>query len=302
MQVKDKIIKTIGLLGAVFCIIIFIRTPSFPTPDKLLIFGAFVAMIFGQARELLRRFIPFVAMLLIYESFRGIAEHLNTHVTYGFMPAADRLMFFGQLPSFWLQGILWHGRVMWYDMIFYLAYMLHFVLPLALAVAIWKLKEKEYWRYVLAFVTVSFMGFLTFVAFPAAPPWMASDKGLIEPITRVSSHVWYSLGIEDFPSFYNKISPNPVAAVPSLHAAYAVLFALFITKLFESKWRWLAWVYPILIWMGTVYQGEHYVIDLIIGGIYAVVGYIVSPYILKALIIVWRKLSRSNLTESNRLR
>ena len=131
------------------------------------------------------------------------------------------------------------------------------------------------------------MGFLTFLAFPAAPPWLASDLGNIEPITRISSAVLNAFGIHDFPSVYNKISPNPVAAVPSLHAAYSMLFALFVTKLFKTKWRWLAWMYPLLIWVGTVYQAEHYAIDAVIGVIYALIAYWTAPFIVKGVQKAW---------------
>ncbi len=278
---KWSLSRVIGLIGSVLYVATFIRTPSFPTPDKLLIILVLVGMAMGQAREVLKRFVPFVVLLLIYESFRGLVPGLNDRVNFMFMPAADEFMFFGQLPTAVLQSWWWHGTVAWYDFMFYGAYTLHFVLPFALAVAVWKLRVREYWNVVTAFVLVSFMGFLTFLAFPAAPPWMASDLNLIEPITRVSSHVWAAFGIHDFPSVYNKISPNPVAAMPSLHAAYSFLFAFFITKLFKTKWRWLAWTYPALIWVGTTYMGEHYVIDIVVGVGYALLAYWVAPYVVR---------------------
>lgn len=256
---------------------LFLREPSWPTPDKLLVFMTFVFMIFGQAAEMLKRFVPFVGLLLVYESFRGIADGLNTRVNFTLMPDADRLMFGNTLPTSTLQSWLWHGTVQWYDFVFYLAYMMHFVLPIALAVLIWKKRPKAYWKYVSAFVIVSFAGFLTYVLFPAAPPWMASQQGVIEPISRVSSAVWAGLGIHDFPSLYNDISPNPVAAVPSLHAAYATLFALFAIKLFRSKWRYLALLQPFLIYLGTVYQGEHYAFDEILGALYGLAAYMIAP-------------------------
>lgn len=273
--------RVIGLVGAVLYLLVFIRTPSFPTPDKLLVILVLVGMAMGQAREVLKRFVPFVVLLLVYESFRGLVPGLNDRVNFMFMPAADEFIFLGQLPTAVLQSWWWHGQVMWYDFMFYGAYTLHFVLPFALAIAVWKLRVREYWNVVTAFILVSFMGFLTFLAFPAAPPWMASDLNLIEPITRVSSHVWAAFGIHDFPSVYNKISPNPVAAMPSLHAAYSFLFAFIITKLFKTKWRWLAWVYPALIWTGTTYMGEHYVIDIVVGVGYALFAYWSAPYVVK---------------------
>lgn len=264
--------RILGIIGTVLCIGIFIREPSFPTPDKIFIFLLFVFMVYGQAIELAKRFGPFAALLLIYDSFRGIASSLNTRVNYLWMPHMDKLIF-RRLPTKALQNLLWKGHVNWYDLVLYGPYTLHFVLPFLLALFVWKKRAAEYWRYVATFVTVSFAGFLTFLAFPAAPPWMASEKGYIEPIVRVSSAAWYHLGIKDFPSVYNKITPNPVAAVPSLHAAYATLLVIFTYKLFGKKWAILPGIYALLIYVGTVYTGEHYAIDEIIGALYGLAAY-----------------------------
>ena len=181
---------------------------------------------------------------------------------------------FGNLPTSTLQNWLWHGHVMWYDFAFYGFYMLHFILPVVLAIAVWKLRESHYWQVVTTYVVVSFMGFFTFVAFPAAPPWLASDTGVINPIAHVSNYVFAAIGFHDFPSVYDKIAPNAVAAVPSLHAAYGTLLVIFTYKLFGKKWGLLALIYPLVIYVGTVYSGEHYAIDEIIGALYAIVAFL----------------------------
>jgi membrane-associated phospholipid phosphatase len=280
---QKKITQIIGVLGTILCIGIFIHAPSWPTPDKLLIFATFVFMIFGQGWAVLKRLAPFVGLLLVYESFRGLAPHLNKHVHFTELIAADRWLFFGRLPTKILQNWLWHGHVQWYDFVLYLVYMMHFILPLSLALLIWKTREKYYWRYVATFVATSFAGFLTFLIYPAAPPWMAAQQGLIEPITRISSSVWYALGIHDFPSVYNKISPNPVAAMPSLHAAYATLFFLFVYKLYGKKWALAASLYPLLIYLGTIYQGEHYLVDELAGALLAVIAFFAIPIVAQKL-------------------
>ncbi len=272
--------KITGVVGTVVLAVIFIRRPSFPSPDKLLVFLTFFFMIFGQAKAMLKRFLPFVLLLLVYESFRGLAAQLNSHVNYLWMPAADRWLF-GELPTITLQRWLWHNHVQWYDFFVYIFYMLHFVLPLGLALLIWKTREKYYWQYMCTYVMLSFAGFLTYLLFPAAPPWMAADKGLIPPISRISSDVWAALGINDFPTLYHRIAPNPVAAVPSLHAAYATLFTIFVTKLFGKKWGVLSLVYPFSIFFGTVYQGEHYAIDAILGIIYAVAAFMLTALLFR---------------------
>ncbi len=263
----------LGMIGLTALIIGFIVVPSYPTPDKILLLIIFGGMIVSQAQVVVVRFVPFVALLYVYEAFRGVADHFNHRVNYMFMPDADRFLFFGTLPTAKLQEWLWHGQVQWYDFVLYLAYMAHFIMPLALAVIVWKKFPSQYWRVIATYVLLSFAGFLTYLLFPAAPPWMASDMQLIEPIERISSDVWFALGVQDFATVYSKVSANAVAAVPSLHSAYALTFALFVTTLFKSRYKHLAWIFPALIGFGTVYQGEHYVIDALLGWLYALVAF-----------------------------
>lgn len=265
---KKKIIRLVGLLGTVFYIYFYATHFSWPTPDKILVLMIFVFMMFGQGWQVFKRLLPFVVLLLTYESFRGLVPHLNKNVNYDFMIQADRFLFGGTLPTTTLQNWIWDGYAKWYDVALYIVYMLHFILPFGLAVLIWKTREKFYWHFVSSIVVVSFLGFFTFLAFPAAPPWYAAERGKIEPIARVSSDVWWRLGFKDFPSVYKKISPNPVAAVPSLHAAYATILFLYVYKLYGRRWGYLAGVYPFLIYTGTVYMGDHYAIDEIIGAVY----------------------------------
>jgi membrane-associated phospholipid phosphatase len=282
MTLRQKTLRIIGVAGSLFCIAAFIKSPSFPTPDKLIIFLIFVFMAVGQAWSMLKRLLPFVAILLVYESFRSVADQLNNHVNYTLAPHIDKALF-GNLPTIYLQNWLWHGHLSWYDFVFYLAYMLHFILPIGLALVIWKLRETDYWRFVVTFLITSFAGFLTFFFFPAAPPWLAAQGNYIPHITRISSDVWAGLGLKDFPSFYNHISPNPVAAIPSLHAAWATLIVIFTYTLFGRRWALLAGIYPSLIFMGTVYQGEHYAFDVLAGILYAVTGYFGTLFIMKYL-------------------
>jgi hypothetical protein len=267
-----KLLRVVGIVGTIACVVAFALDPSWPTPDKLLVFLTFVFMIFGQALAMLKRLLPFVVILLAYESFRGLVPSLNTHVHYTAMIHADTALF-GTLPTETLQRWLWHGHVQWYDFMFYGAYMLHFILPLTLALLVWKLRVAHYWRVVGTYLAVSFAGFLTFLLYPAAPPWLAMQQGYIPHIERVSSDVFFAMDINSFPSLYSKMSPNPVAAVPSLHAAYATLLVLFVYKLFGKKWALLAAIYPALIYVGTVYMGEHYAFDELLGIAYALVGY-----------------------------
>lgn len=270
------VLRIIGVVGALSCVVVFVKDPSFPTPDKLIIFLTFVFMAFSQALVMLKRLFPFVAVLLVYESFRGIADNLNTHVNYTLSPHVDQWLF-GNLPTIYLQDWLWHGHVQWYDFLLYAPYLLFFIVPIGLAILVWKTKDHYYWQVVNTYVVLFFSAFLTFLLFPAAPPWLAAQNHYIQPITRVSSDVWASLGLHNFPSVYNHISPNSVAAVPSLHAACATLLSLFIFKIYGRRWGLVSLIYPILLYVGVIYEGEHYAFDVISGIFYALAIYKLVP-------------------------
>lgn len=270
--------RILGAVGALACLAIFVHEPSFPTPDKLFIFLLSVFMAYGQGWQMFKRIAPFVAVILVYESFRGLADQLNTHVDYTFAPHADKFVF-GNLPTVYLQNWLWHGHVQWYDIVLYIPYLLFFIVPFALAILIWKTRDNYYWPAVCSFSLLFFLAFLTFLLFPASPPWMASSAHYITHITRISSDVWASLGIHNFPSVYNHLSPNPVAAIPSLHAAVATLSSLLVFKLYGYRWGLLSLFYPVLLCFGVIYEGEHYATDVAIGILYALVAYLAGPRI-----------------------
>ena len=54
---------------------------------------------------------------------------------------------------------------------------------------------------------------------------------------------------------------NPVAAMPSLHVAFATLAAGFWWSRLRSPARWLLWLYPLAMSFSLAYGGEHYVTD-----------------------------------------
>jgi membrane-associated phospholipid phosphatase len=290
-ELKPYLEQITGVVGTVTCLYLFFRSPSFPTPDKLLIFLAFIFMVFKQLLPMLRRLLPFVLIILTYESFRSFADKVNTHISYTLAPHFDMALF-GKLPTVYFQNLLWKGHVQWYDFVFYIAYMMHFIIPLGLAILIWKTREKQYWRVVNTYLVCAFAAFITFFILPAAPPWMASENHYIQPVIRISSDVWYSLGLHDFPSVYNKLSPNPVAAIPSLHAAWATLLVLFIYRLYGKRWALLVSIYPFLIYIGTIYQGEHYAFDVLSGILYAILSYKLTPYFMKKFVKPTRKVKR----------
>lgn len=243
------------------------------TPDTLLLIVIVVGIVFGKAREFVIRFVPFLGMLVVYDSMRGIADDLNKNVHFTEMIDFDRWLAMGHLPTSWLQSWMWHGGVQWYDFYFYFLYTLHFLVPLIVGLVLWRYRPRLYWPFVWSIVGISFAAFITYIIFPAAPPWMAKELGYIaEPLHRISSDVWWAMGIQNFSEVYNNLSPNAVAAVPSLHSAYPLIATLFIMRAFGLRRTWWLAFYPLSMWWGVVYLGEHYIFDVIAAIIFVLGG------------------------------
>jgi len=257
----------------------FVIHRVFLTPDVLFVILFVVFLVYGMAFEFFKKFSPFLILLLSYDGLRGFIPYVSKHVHYYPAITFDRWLGGGEVVTERLQHLLYHGHLHWYDFYFYSLYTLHFVMPILLAVLIWRTRPQQYWRFVWSLVTLSYAGFITYLAFPAAPPWMASQNGYIPHIEKLSTDIWFALGVHNFPTLYAKFSPNEVAAVPSLHAAYPTLVVLFIWDLYGRKWGIPALIYPLSMWFGVVYMGEHYVFDVLLGILYAVVSFFVVKWL-----------------------
>jgi membrane-associated phospholipid phosphatase len=101
---------------------------------------------------------------------------------------------------------------------------------------------------------------------------MAARDGLSDPVARLSARgwVWFHFqNLNDVLARAQDDGANPIAAMPSLHVAFAVLVALTIGARLRVRWRWLVALYPVAMGFTLVYTGEHYVLDLIVGAGYA---------------------------------
>jgi hypothetical protein len=143
--------------------------------------------------------------------------------------------------------------------------------PLVLA-ALW-LRDRARWaRYARLVVGLSAAGLLTYVLYPAAPPWLAARGGVIEPVERLSGVGWEVMGLPRAGALLadSQGQVNQVAAVPSLHTAFAVLTCLVLLPVAARRWQRLVLIgYPPAMALVLVWSGEHYVIDTVLGAVYA---------------------------------
>ncbi len=217
--------------------------------------------------------LPFTAVLMLYDRTRGIADSLGFPLHERDVLAADRSLFGGVEPTVLLQHLLYEPlHIHWYDVLCSLVYTSHFVVTPALAAALWLRHRREWLRFISRVVALSVAGLATYCVFPEAPPWLASRDGLMAPVARLSARGWIPLHLGDVSAALRQAQhggSNPVAAMPSLHLAFAVLATLVVMERVHSRWRRLLVLYPAAMAFTLVYTGEHYVLDLLAGVGYA---------------------------------
>lgn len=249
------------------------------TPDRLLVVLLVPALVLRRARRYLLDFVPFAALIVLYAELRGVAHLVRPHPYYLPHLDAEKLLFGGALPPVELQHWLWSGELRWFDRLCVDVTRIHSIVPPLLAFALWLKRRALFYRFAVTILALSFAAAITFVVYPSAPPWAAAEKGLTEPIPRLTelrsnapASPTSGAGASNA-TVYEVIDQNPYAAIPSLHAGYAFLAFLFVLTLaWRTRWRRLAFLgalYPLAQCFAAVYTGNHYVIDLLIGFAYA---------------------------------
>jgi membrane-associated phospholipid phosphatase len=181
-------------------------------------------------------------------------------------PISLELRLFGTIPTLLLQQF-YRSAVL--DYLGYIVYSLHFIAPTVFAFILWKYRRKEYWNYILAFAICTYSALVTFLIYPVAPPWFGVNA------TRILFQVDSNIAAPLYRTIFNFIQPNEFAAFPSLHSAYPWLISLYAFKIGKKK-ALPVLLFPILVWFSAVYLGEHYVVDVIGGVVYATIAFLLA--------------------------
>lgn len=208
--------------------------------------------------------LPFALLALAYRGFQGFASGLTLEQINLFnLIAWEKALFGGAMPPAWLQarlfGAPWTPML---DAVCNLLYVSHFAAPVAAAAWIRSRKRRFFQRYMLGFFILAYLGFATYVLFPAAPPWWAAHYGYLSGEEAVSLTHFF-IGPE---TMFR--TPNPLAALPSMHCAYPLFIFLACWSLWGRRALPLT-ALPAGVGFAVVYLGHHYVVDVLAGYVYA---------------------------------
>lgn len=260
--------------------------------DHLVVGGLVLALAYGGSRaaEALRFALPLVLTGVIYDARRFLPRSWRgpVHVA---GPYALELRLFGiptdggvLTPSEWWQR---HTHPV-LDLVAgacYITFIASFV-----AAAAWFVfrcgragtatRPAEYVRaraprVMWALLLLNVAAFATAQRHPVAPPWYVEQYGLGPAVESARASAAGAarfdalVGTGVFVSFYGR-SVDPFGAIPSLHVAYPLLAFYFAVRFGAARAATLA-VF-LLMCFSAVYLNHHYVIDLIAGGVYALVA------------------------------
>jgi len=109
------------------------------------------------------------------------------------------------------------------------------------------------------------IGLIGYVLLPTAPPRMFPDLGFSDTLSNFGE-LNHGSGVIEF-------AANPYAAMPSLHAADALIVGLVLASVCRSKVAkvlWLLW--PAWVWFSVMATGNHFWLDVVGGIIVAVIA------------------------------
>jgi PAP2 superfamily len=273
-------LSRLGLIAYLVVLAIYVVNVGVPidriSQSAWILAGIIAARLGRPVRDHVRvvlDWLPLLAALILYDHTRGIADTLGIPVRVIELADLERLLFGGILPTAWLQERFYDpAEPHWWDAAASLIYVTHFVLPWTLAAILYVRSRRVWLIYVRRVVLLSYAGLMTYILLPAAPPWYASKYGFVpEQMDRIATNGWSVVGLNSAGAWLDQAQAgsNQVAALPSLHAAFALLFSVTLWMLVRNRlFRILIAVYPVAMALTLIYGGEHYVIDVLLGWVY----------------------------------
>ena len=113
-------------------------------------------------------------------------------------------------------------------------------------------RHERFRRFRNTILLANLIGLVGFALIPTAPPWMFPGQGFVDGVNH-SSALLQTLG-------------NPYAAMPSLHAADALIVAWFLVAASRTVWAKILWaLWPLWVWFCVVATANHYLLDVLAG-------------------------------------
>jgi PAP2 superfamily len=133
----------------------------------------------------------------------------------------------------------------------------HFIVTLGLLGWLWSKRADLYRPLRNSLVVVNLIGFAVFWLYPVAPPRMLMGYTDVVASTHAFGG-WHTGALAS--------QANQLAAMPSLHIAWAVWCTIAVWRITERRWvRALAVLYPCVTSLAVLATGNHFLLDIVAG-------------------------------------
>ena len=110
-----------------------------------------------------------------------------------------------------------------------------------------------------AFLISMALALVGYALYPTAPPRLMPQWGFADPIRQLTG-----IDAERGPG---SVLVNPYAAIPSMHVCFALLTGWSMATLTPRRGLRVLWrLYPLAIMLVVVVTGNHYLVDVLLGG------------------------------------
>lgn len=244
--------------------------PSAPLVKSLAVIASAWVLLMPATRQFFLPSLPIWVWLLYFFCSRFIPYAYRPHIWVRVLPALENVLYGANLSN-----ILSAHKHPILDILAWLPYgIVHFGAPLVCSLVMFVFGAPGTAPvFAKAFGWMSVLGVTIQLIFPCTPPWYENENGLVPAAYGMPgspaglARVDKIFGIDLYTTNFTN-APLPFGAFPSLHAANAVLEALFMTHCFP-RFRTYFILYAGWVWWATMYLSHHYAVDLVGGGLIA---------------------------------
>jgi membrane-associated phospholipid phosphatase len=149
----------------------------------------------------------------------------------------------------------------------------HYVVTLGALAFIYLRRNASFYFVRNMFMIAMAIALVGYVLYPTAPPRLLPEWGFTDTIQQMTG-----ITVEHGPG---SAFLNAYAAVPSMHVCFALMIGLPMARLTDRWWVKLLWrLYPLLITFAVVATGNHFFIDVFLGGVTALAAALLADRLL----------------------
>jgi membrane-associated phospholipid phosphatase len=225
-------------------------------------------------RYLPRGYLDFVRQLLIwfgflfaYQLVRGVADRDPTRAFangWRVINLEERLAGLGELT---LQGWTQSSRFL-ETLVSWTYWNSEFTVVGLALLWVYLRRHEAFTRFRNTILLANVLGLIGYMALPTAPPRMFPSIGFGDTLAE--------FGGLNHGSGLIELASNPYAAMPSLHAADALIVGIVLFSVCRHWWSKVIWaIWPLWVWFAVMATGNHFWLDVLAGGVLATVSLLV---------------------------